>query len=291
MGAANVIPGVSGGTIAFITGIYDRLINALKSCDITAAKLLFSRRFVDFAKRIDFLFLVSLGLGAVTSICTLARVLKHAYTDFPVLVSAFFFGLILASVFSVARMVKKWGGGEVIALFVGLAIAVGLSFLNEASENSNPIYLAFCGVAAMCSMIIPGISGSFVLLLMGNYKLIMLNAVDDLRQFNFADSLPILIPVGIGAVLGLVALSHILSWLFRKYHDTAVSLITGFVAGSLVIVWPWKEPVYSAEFPDKVMSWKRMLPELNTSAGYALGWLVLGVVLIAAMEKFSKKPS
>ena len=288
MGAANVIPGVSGGTIAFITGVYDRLIDALKSCDFRAVQLLLKGKFVDFAKKIDLGFLASLGLGAVTSILTLAKVLKHAYVEHPVLVSAFFFGLILASIFSVARMVKKWGSSEVMALIIGLAVAVGLSFLSQASENPNPVYLAVCGVAAMCSMIIPGVSGSFILLLMGNYKLIMLDAVDDLRQLNLAEALPILVPVGIGAIIGLVALSHVLSWLFKKYHDVAVSLITGFVAGSLVIIWPWKEPLYSSEFPDKVIAWKRMLPELHTSTGVALGWIAIGVIIIVAMEKFSK---
>ncbi len=291
MGAANVIPGVSGGTIAFITGVYDRLINALKSCDISALKLILTGRFADFAKKIDLWFLVSLGLGAVTSILTLAKVLKHAYVAYPILVSAFFFGLILASIFSVARMVKHWGRREVVALSIGLAIAVGLSFLSQAAENSNPFYLAVCGVAAMCSMIIPGVSGSFILLLMGNYKLIMLNAVDDLRQFHLAEALPVLVPVGIGAVIGLVALSHVLSWLFRKYHDVAVSLITGFVAGSLVIIWPWKEPVYSADFPDKVITWKRMLPALESSTSYAALWIIIGIALIVVMEKVAKKPA
>lgn len=290
MGAANVIPGVSGGTIAFITGIYDRLINALKSCDIRALKLLVGGKFKAFSQQIDLWFLLSLGLGAVTSILTLAKLLKHAYVSHPILVSAFFFGLILASIFSVAKMVKKWGGSEVVALFIGLIVAVGLSFLNPASENTNPLYLMVCGVAAMCSMIIPGISGSFILLLMGNYKLIMLNAVDNLRQMNLADSLPVLIPVALGAVVGLIALSHVLSWLFKKYHDTAVSLIAGFVAGSLVIIWPWKEPIYSPDIADKVIGWKRMLPELpSTNTWLAIMCIFIGVVIIVAMEKFSKK--
>ncbi len=242
MGAANVIPGVSGGTIAFITGIYERLINALRSFDRTAVRLLLGRKLRELAGHIDLAFLVSLGLGVVVSIVTLAKVLKSAFQTHPTWVGAFFFGLILASIFSVGKMVKRWTAREVVTLTLGLCIAIGLAFLGRAEENAHPAYLLLCGVAGMCSMIVPGISGSFILLLMGNYKLIILDSVNDLRELNFSRSaLPVLVPVGIGAVLGLLALSHILAWLFKRYHDAAVSLITGFVAGSLVIIWPWKK--------------------------------------------------
>lgn len=291
MGAANVIPGVSGGTIAFITGIYERLIEALKSFDGTAVKHLLKFQFRSFAKHVDFGFLAALGTGVIASVFTLAKVLKDAYADHPILVDAFFFGLILASIFSVGRMVKNWRPIEIVALLLGVGIAVSLAFLSPAAENSNPAYLVACGVAGMCSMIIPGISGSFILLLMGNYKLIILNALNDLRQLNLAEALPILIPVGLGAVVGLVALSHILSWLFKKYHDTAVALITGFVAGSLVIIWPWKHAVYSETITDKVVSYTRHLPDFQISNTWiALAWLVGGVAVITVTEKLSAKP-
>lgn len=290
MGAANVIPGVSGGTIAFITGIYERLIESLKSFDGTAVKHLLKFQYGSFAKHVDFGFLAALGAGVAASVLTLAKVLKEAYATHPVLVDAFFFGLILASIFSVGRMVKSWRFVEIVALLAGLGVAVSLAFLSPAGENSNPAYLAACGVAGMCSMIIPGISGSFILLLMGNYRLIMLNAVNDLRQLNFADSLPVLVPVGIGAVLGLVVLSHVLSWLFRRYHDTAVALITGFVAGSLVIIWPWKVAKYSLTVPDKIESYIRRLPDLASSATWiAIAWLVGGIAVITVTEKLSAK--
>lgn len=290
MGAANVIPGVSGGTIAFITGIYERLIDALKSFDLKAVRYLLKFDLGGFAKHVDFGFLTALGLGVVASILTLAKVLKEAYKHEPIMVDAFFFGLILASIFSVGRLVKKWRFVEIVALLLGLGAAVSLAFLSPASENSSPAYLSLCGVAGMCSMIIPGISGSFILLLMGNYQLIVLDAVNDLRQMNFADSLPILIPVVVGAVVGLVALSHILSWLFKRYHDTAVALIAGFVAGSLVIIWPWKSAIYSAAVKDKVVSWERHFPDFGqTNTWIALAWLVGGIAIIAVMEKLSAK--
>lgn len=290
MGAANVIPGVSGGTIAFITGIYERLIDALKSFDLKAIRYLLKFDLGSFARHVDLGFLVSLGLGVLVSILTLAKLLKAAYGKDPVMVDAFFFGLIIASIFSVGKMVKHWGVAGIVSLLLGMGLAVWLAFLDPASENSNPVYLAVCGVAGMCSMIIPGISGSFILLLMGNYKLIVLDAVDNLRQMNFADSLPILIPVGIGAVLGLITLSHILSWLFKRYRDTAIALITGFVAGSLVIIWPWKKAVFSASVPDKVIAWQRQLPDFQLSSTWiALAWLVGGIAIIAVTEKLAAK--
>ncbi len=290
MGAANVIPGVSGGTIAFITGIYERLIDALKSFDLRALRHLLKFDLAGFARHVDFGFLAALGAGVVTSILTLAKFLKYAYEVSPVLVGAFFFGLILASIFSVGRMVKSWRVTEIVALLLGLGVAVWLAFLNPVCENTNPAYLAVCGVAGMCSMIIPGISGSFVLLLMGNYKLIVLDAVNNLRQMNFSESLPILIPVGIGAAIGLVALSHVLSWLFKRYHDTAVALITGFVVGSLVIIWPWKQAVYSASIEGKVISWERELPNFQLGHTWiAIAWLVGGIALIGIMEKLAAR--
>jgi len=292
MGAANVVPGVSGGTIAFITGIYQRLLDALKSFDVQALRYLLKFDLGSLAKHVDFGFLFSLGLGVLTSIVTLAKVLKEAYATDAVLVDAFFFGLILASIFSVGRMVGKWRTFEIVALLIGVVVAVSLAFLEPAGENKSVVYLMVCGVAGMCSMIIPGVSGSFVLLLMGNYQLIVLGAVNDLRALNFASALPILIPVGVGAVLGLIVLSRVLSWLFKKYHDTAISLITGFVAGSLVIIWPWKK-VAEAIIVDgkvKVLAWDRTLPDFSVMGTWiACGCLVGGIALITLTEKLAAK--
>lgn len=292
MGAANVVPGVSGGTIAFITGIYQRLLDALKSFDMQALRYLLKFDFGAFAKHVDFGFLFSLGLGVIASILTIAKVLKEAYASDAVLVDAFFFGLILASIFSVGRMVSKWRTVEIVSLLVGLSIAVSLAFLEPASENKNIAYLMVCGVAAMCSMIIPGISGSFVLLLMGNYQLIVLGAVNDLRALKFSGALPIIMPVALGAMLGLIVLSHLLSWLFKKYHDTAVSLITGFVAGSLVIIWPWKKIAESVVVDDKVkvIAWDRHFPDFSLSVTWiACAWLIGGIALITVTERLAVK--
>lgn len=291
MGAANVIPGVSGGTIAFITGVYERLIDALKSLNWTALRLLCRGDLGGFAKQVDLGFILTLCLGVVASILTLAKVLKTAYADYPVLVNAFFFGLILASVFYVGKMVRRWGFAEIVCLLSGVAVAAILAFQSPASENSNMLYLFACGVAGMCSMIIPGISGSFILLLMGNYQLIVLESVNNLRQLKLAESLPILIPVGVGAIVGLLTLSHILSWMFKKYHNAAVALITGFVVGSLVVIWPWKTAVYSKLIPGKVVGWNHFLPDVTTSAAWlGIASLLGGIAIITIIEKLAAKP-
>ncbi len=296
MGAANVVPGVSGGTIAFITGIYERLINALKSFDLEALKFASQLRFGDLWKKIDGRFLVALGLGVVTSILTLAKVLKWGFSEHPFLIWSLFFGLIAASIPSVGKMVQKWTSSVILLFVIGLAIAVSMAFLNPASENENIIYLLLCGVSAMCSMIIPGLSGSFVLLLMGNYELVALDAVNNLRQGNLSEALPIIIPVGIGAVLGLLVLSRFLSWLFKTHHDKAVGAITGFVAGSLVIIWPWKDTVMeqferNGEMKEKIVSFQNWhLPDFSArSTWMELGAVAVGVLLIVIVEVFARK--
>lgn len=243
MGAANVIPGVSGGTIAFITGIYERLISALKNFDLGTIKLVLGGKFKEAAEKVDLMFLVALGVGAVVSIVSLAKVLSIGFEEHPLLVWAFFFGLIAASIPLVGKMVKSWSPRVIGLGILGCVLAVSLVFLTPAQENTNPLYLGICGVVAICSMIIPGLSGSFVLVLMGNYKLIMLDSVNALSELNFGEALPVLIPVGIGAVVGLIVLSRVLNWLFKHFHDEAVGLIAGFVLGSLAIIWPWKEEI------------------------------------------------
>ena len=287
MGAANVVPGVSGGTIAFITGIYERLINALKSFDVQALKLLVTGKFGEFIKHVDFLFLAALGSGVVASIVTLAKLLEIGFEKYPVYIAALFFGLIAASVWSVANMVKKWSAGAMIGLLIGCGFAVSLAYMPQASESTNLLYLMICGVVAMCSMIVPGVSGSFVLLLMGNYQLIMISSVNKLREGELGEALPVLIPVGVGAVVGLVALSHFLSWLFKRFHDLAVAVITGFVAGSLVIIWPWKRPDEFIMKGDemKIISYERFLPQMDGSFGIALAVMLAGVALMVVVEK------
>lgn len=299
MGAANVVPGVSGGTIAFITGIYERLIEALKSFDLEAVKLGMGFKIGVLWRKIDGRFLLSLGSGAVVALATLARVLKWGIENHPVLVLSLFFGLIAASIPSVGKLIRKWNGPVILVFLLGLALAISMAFLEPANESTNPVYLGICGVAALCSMIIPGLSGSFVLLLLGNYELVMLDAVRDLTSGNLGEALPILIPVGIGAVVGLLALSRFLSWLFKRHHDKAVGAITGFVVGSLAIIWPWKDAVTETFMKEngeeklKTIGYENWhLPHFSSGTIWVeLGAVVLGMALIGAIEFLARKES
>jgi len=289
MGAANVIPGVSGGTVAFITGIYERLINAIKSIDSAAIKLVLSGRFREFGERIDFRFLFWLGLGILVSILTLARVLDYLFEHHEVHVWAFFFGLILASVFFVGKQVGRWSTAACLGLLVGTGIAIGVALMNPSAENDSFFYLILCGVIAMASMIIPGLSGSFVLLLMGNYQLIMIDSVSKLTDGDLS-AFRILLPVAVGAVFGMIALSRLLAWIFEKFHDVAVALLTGFVAGSLLSIWPWKQAIVTEFVGDgvvkeKVTGYDWSLPSLTGETILALVIIAVGFVVVWLMEK------
>ncbi len=287
MGVANAIPGVSGGTIAFITGIYERLINAIKSFDITAIRLLTKFRIKEFSAHVDLPFLLSLGLGVITGILTLAKLLKFLFVQYEIYVWAYFFGLILASIWLVGKTVKRWGAIPLVMLVIGCALALAIALLKPAAENDSFSYLVLCGIISMASMIIPGISGSFVLVLMGNYKLIMIEAI---TTFN----LRILIPVGIGAVLGLVTLSHFLSWIFKRYHDAAIALMTGFVAGSLLTVWPWKQAITKTfqagdKVKEKVIGYEWQIPPMDGSTLIAVLIILAGCLSVWLIELAGKK--
>ena len=237
MGVANVIPGVSGGTIALLTGIFERLINALKSFDVEAVRLLLKFKFKEFARYVDFGFLVAVFLGVGVSIISVAKLLEFLFQSYPVYVWSFFFGLILVSVWFVGKSIGKIDVPASVSFVAGAVVAFGLSVMNPATENTAFWYLIICGAVAICSMILPGLSGSFVLILMGNYQLIMIYAVS---HFDMG----IIIPVGIGVVVGLLAFSHFLSWLLSRYARQTMAVLTGFIFGSLGTIWPWKNPVY-----------------------------------------------
>ena len=283
VGSANVIPGVSGGTIALITGIFERLINALKSCNLTAIKLFFTGKFKEFAQHIDLWFLVSVGSGVLVAILSIARLFEFLFAEYPIYLWSFFFGMILVSIYYVGITIEKFNWKVLVSFVIGTAIALLIAFGTPAKENSNFIYLMICGAVATCSMILPGLSGSFVLVLMGNYQLIMIDAVNDLN-------LKILLPVVVGGVVGLLAFSHLLSWIFKNYRDITIAVLTGFILGSMPIIWPWKNDVityFGCEA--KVTGYEYYLPELNLDFSIALVIMLIGAALIVLTEKMAKK--
>ena len=233
MGASDVVPGVSGGTIAFITGIYEELINSIKSINLYSLKLFFSGRFGKFWKDINGNFLISVLLGIAISIFSLAKLLEYLLTNYPILIWSFFFGLIVASAIYVSRSIKKWGTGPVISGVAGIAIAYFITVISPAEANASWWFIFVSGAIAICAMILPGISGSFILVLLGMYKFI-LAAVGDLN-------IAVLIVFLIGAAVGIITFSNILSWLLKKFHNITIALLAGFMVGSLNKVWPWKK--------------------------------------------------
>ncbi len=291
MGAANVVPGVSGGTIAVITGIYERLINALKGFSPSTVKLILKKDYKGAIEKTDLPFLVALGTGVIVSFVTLAKVLKWALVEHERLVMAFFFGLIFASIYFVGKMVRQWSGGTIALFILGASIAASMALLTPASENTNVFYLMLCGVVGMCSMIIPGLSGSFVLLLMGNYLLI-LGSINHLTAGNIGEAMAVIIPVGIGSVIGIASLAKGLSWLFKTYHDNAMSLVTGFIAGSLAIIWPWKTVAETIIVKDKVkpVSYDYFFPDFTSQESLlSFALVVAGIILMTLTEKLAPK--
>lgn len=292
MGAANVIPGVSGGTIALITGIFERIINAIKSIDIVALRLLLKGQIKEFFKRIDFYFLLAVFLGMVISVITLARVFEFLFANYPVFIWSFFFGLILASIYFVGKTISKWTPSVIVTFLLGASLAVWVSFMSPANSNDSFLYLVLCGVVAICSMILPGLSGSFVLILMGNYELVMIDAVNDAN-------VSVLFPVILGAIIGLVAFSHLLSWIYKKYKNQTIATLTGFILGSLSILWPWKLPVYrvdeAGDFILKngeklVQGYDFFIPgSFSLKVIVALAIMVAGVLTIVLIEKLAEK--
>jgi putative membrane protein len=279
VGIANIIPGVSGGTIALITGIFERLIHALKSIDLDAFKLLFRGKWSSFALRTDLYFLLAVFSGAIIAIVLLARVFGFLFAEYPVYIWSFFFGLILASVYFVGKTVERWRLSVYLFFLLGTVIAMMFTFLTPATENSGFFYLMICGVVAVCSMILPGLSGSFVLILMGNYQLVAIDAINN-RDFS------ILLPVFIGAVLGLVGFSHLLSWVFKKFRDQTIAALTGFILGSLGVIWPWKNPIEQV-FGDKikVIGYEYFTPQMDTEFAMAIIIMLVGIFSIWLMER------
>jgi putative membrane protein len=286
IGVANIIPGVSGGTIALITGLFHGIIDSLKSFDATALKLLISGQFKEFSRRTDLLFLASVFGGAATGIFLSSLILSSLFDNHPKFVWSFFFGLIVASVYFVAKTIKIWNFGVVLSLSAGILIAVLITnVLEPASENSSVFYLFLCGIVATCSMILPGLSGSFVLILMGNYELVMIHSVKNI-------DLRVLVPVGIGAAFGLAAFSHFLSWLFKKYSDITIALLCGFIVGSMSLLWPWKTPVIKvfAGGKEKIIGYDWSLPaSLNFEESFSFFLIVAGFIAVWILEKYSEK--
>ncbi len=235
MGMADVVPGVSGGTIAFISGIYEELLDSIRSVNTTALKLLLKLRLGEFWRHVNGSFLLPVLLGIAIAIFSLARLMTYLLTYHPIAIWSFFFGLIIASSVLVARQIGHWNWRTVLAFAVGAVAAWWITVATPAETPNDWWFVMLSGAIAICAMILPGISGAFILLLLGKYQYIM-QAVGD---FN----IPVIAVFVIGAVAGIISFSHLLSWLLKHLHDITVAVLMGFMVGSLNKVWPWKETV------------------------------------------------
>jgi len=285
MGIANVIPGVSGGTIALITGIYEDLINSLKSFDTKSLKLITSLDVSGFIKHTNLYFLIAVFGGSIASVFSIASLFKYLLEDEKkeILVWAFFFGLIIASIYFIGKRVPKWNTATIISLIIGTSVAISLSFMTPASENENLFFVFICGIIGISGMMLPGLSGSFILILMGNYELLMVTAVTELNII-------LLSVFFLGSVFGLMSFSHILSWVFKHYKNQTLALLTGFILGSLSIIWPWKKVAekITVNGKDKIISYDLYFPnEYNQETILAIILIAIGVLVVYSLEKFA----
>lgn len=300
MGAANVIPGVSGGTIALITNIYERFINSLKNLNFTAIKLLFTGKIKELINYIDLYFLLQVFTGVLIALFTIAFLLKYLFLHYPIYTWAFFFGLIIGSSWLIVKKLNKMKLWDWLLLLFGISIPVIMVFLKPINENDNLFYILFCGIVSTSGMVLPGISGSYLLLLLGNYKLIMLDAVTTLN-------LRILIPFLIGSILGLIIVSYFISLLLKKYYNQVLSLLSGFVIGSLALIWPWKYSIdythglllqnkFGAlvdangqliNFKPYIIKYQYFLPEIDTQFWISILLIITGIIIVVGTEILS----
>ena len=288
MGAADVVPGVSGGTIAFISGIYEELLSTISNVNLSLLKTLKTSGIKAAWKQLNGSFLVALFLGIFVSIVSLAKVIKHLLESQPILLWSFFFGLVLASIIYIAKQITDWNFEAFLILIIGAVLAYFITTLNPlVSENSSSLFVFLAGAIAICAMILPGISGSFILVLLGAYKTV-------LEAINNRDFKTILVFMA-GAIVGLLAFSRVLKWLFKNHKNLTLAVLTGFIIGSLNKIWPWKETLTwrinsrGVEVPFNQQSISPFSFDEDPQLIMAIVFAVLGFVLILGMEKLAIK--
>ena len=298
MGAVNKIPGVSGGTVAFITGIYEDLINSIKKINFKSFKILFNRGFKDFYKEINGKFLTVLFSGVIASFFSVSLVLDRLIEDYELYVFGLFFGMIVGSFYVIYYQLERLNIKTAFGILIGLSIGLLISFAENFEVTDSNVIIFISGMIAISGMILPGLSGSYLLLLMGSYTLIMVDSVNalyftltDIFSFNFdfvydperIYLLKVILFFTIGSVCGLIFLSNILSTLLKRFKSITISIIVGFIAGSLRGVWPWKtESLYgkvSLFFPDFSLG----------ETWLTLFYIIIGILFVVLLERFANK--
>ncbi|MDR0349617.1 MAG: DUF368 domain-containing protein [Tannerella sp.] len=282
MGAADVVPGVSGGTIAFIAGIYGELLEAIKSINMSSLKLLFTGKIAAFRKAVHADFLITLIAGIALSVFSLARLITYLLETYPVLVWAFFFGLVLASTWIVSKDIKKWNWKTILCFIAGMAVAFYITIATPAETPDSLWFIFLCGAIAICAMILPGISGSFILVLLGKYFFVM----ESVKNLDLA----VILVFVAGAILGITSFSRLLSCALHRFYDITIAVLAGFMLGSLNKVWPWKEAVETS-----IDSYGIVQPSTEVNIWpdaliwESIGLAIAGFALVYLLEKLSGK--
>jgi putative membrane protein len=315
MGIAETIPGVSGGTIAFITGIYEKLLGSIKAFKPSLIKIWKQEGFKAVWKEINGSFLVSLLGGMVIGIGIGLVAVEKLLAEYPPVVWAFFFGLIIASIIYVGKQISKWSLGPILALIVGAAVAFGISLLPIGQVNESLWFVFVCGAIAVSALILPGISGSFILLLMGMYSYILHDTLkESLLTNQELEALITIVVFGLGMIVGLVTMARFLTWSLKEHKNVTLAILTGFMVGALNKIWPWRVPSKVMDINDNVIDftkgmihgkngdYDKVITGYSTSpSGYfenfgqpeylipAILFFVLGIVLVLGLDKFSIK--
>ncbi|MBQ4915751.1 DUF368 domain-containing protein [Maribacter sp. MMG018] len=314
MGAANKVPGVSGGIVAFVAGFYEEFIYSLQKINGKALKLLVNGRFKSFYRYINGSFLTLLIFGMLVSYFSISKVLDYFLEKKELFVWAAFFGMILGSIYYIGKDFGHWTKRTIPAALIGLAVGISISFLNPAKENDNLLFIFFCGIISVSGMTLPGLSGSFILILLGNYVLLLVDSVNALYDtfseiligdFSFTSNterlrtLKILAVFTLGSATGLVTLSHILSYVLKHYKHITTAVILGFITGSLGVVWPWKKAVFKKDINGDILfdsngkeiitNYERYLPHLDISeTWWAFFFIIFGVSILLLLDWYGK---
>ena len=314
MGAANKVPGVSGGVVAFVAGFYEEFIYSLQKINRKALGLLIARRFKSFYRYINGRFLGLLVFGMVISYFSVSKILDYLIDHYELYVWSAFFGMIIGSIYFIAKDFGEWNRKYIAYLLCGIIAGVSISFLEPAKENSNLIFVFFCGMIGVSGMTLPGLSGSFILILLGNYVLLLVDSVNALydtfadvflADFSFLNNpermelLKVLAVFSLGSLVGLVSLSHLLGYVLKRFKKATYAVIIGFIAGSLGVVWPWKEKLldldaagnvlHDANGREIVIGYDRYFPsEFSVETFLAIFFTFVGITIVLSLDWYHK---
>lgn len=314
MGAANKVPGVSGGVVAFVAGFYEEFIYSLQKINRKAFKLLFNGRYKSFFKYINGQFLVLLFLGMVISYFSVSKILDFLIVHYELYVWSAFFGMIVGSIYYMAKDYGEWNRKHLGDLLFGIIAGLSISFLEPATQNGNLIFVFFCGIIGVSGMTLPGLSGSFILILLGNYVLLLVDSVnalfDTLADLVNGDTsflsdptriqlLKILVVFSAGSLVGLVSISHMLAYVLKRYKKATYAVIIGFITGSLGVVWPWKNKkfeydaigniLYDANGAPIIKDYERFWPsEFSLETFWAILFIIVGILIVLSLDWYQK---